>query len=440
MVQAGEDAKKNAIKIAGQLKELRSGTCFTCQQQWVTDNAKAQDELLSKELDKHKNTIGESIRASNELTTLKEQLASFEDTYNQTLTSLTDQSKDQLIALIEEAKPQIPVGTAALKVQIETLTADHEAQFALITEQSKIKLAALTEEAKPQVPAEVEALNVKLSEILKQKSEERQKEDAHNAAQTTANNKLMEGFFAEQGELSKRHKTELDAVTKDIEQTRSQYEQCRMTLKAHSEALTRHNATLESLKNKEFELNLKVDHLSLKRDQTTQDLEIAEEVKRCLKSYLSCSFDDALDSISDIATRILRSVPTMANATIRLSGTKEVGTGAIKEQVNAVIDDSGELDIPIRSLSGGERSAVDLAIDLSCNILIQERGNVGVNFLGLDECFKGFDSIGIENALEMLKTFATDKRLFIVEHNPIAKEFIQDRITVVRDGETSYLK
>ena len=115
-----------------------------------------------------------------------------------------------------------------------------------------------------------------------------------------------------------------------------------------------------------------------------------------------------------------------------------MGTGAVKEMVNAIIDNDGELEIPIKSLSGGERSAVDLAIDLAVCEMIQEKANKGIDVLILDEPFSGLDSIGIEQALEMLKTL--DKRILIVEHNNIAKEMIPDKLTVIRDGDTSYIK
>ena len=192
------------------------------------------------------------------------------------------------------------------------------------------------------------------------------------------------------------------------------------------------------MKKKEEEANSKVVENNSKVVDLTEKLEIAEEAKRCLKSYLSCSFDDALDSVSNSATAILRSVPTMANATIRLEGTKELGTGTVREQVNAIIDNDGELEVPIKSLSGGERSAVDLAIDLAVCQMIQEKANKGIDIMILDEPFSGLDSIGIEQALEMLKTL--DKRILIVEHNNIAKEMISEKVTVIRTGETSHIQ
>lgn len=394
LIQSGVDAKNNAIKIGNQLKELRSGTCYTCQQAWVTQTAKDQEQILLQELSKHKLALEKSAQASVEVTVFKEQL--------------------------------------------DTLMKDHNERLSVVAEESKSQLALLAEEAKPQIPTELENLNAKLSEVSSKKTEERQKENKHNNDQNAANNRLMASFFEEQKVLTDRHKEEIKNAMVGIENARSQYDQCRLTLKSHEESLARHKSSTDSLNTKETELNQKVVEMDQKAVQASQDLEIAEEVKRCLKSYLSCSFDDALDSVSESATEILRAVPTMSNATIRLEGTKELSSGIIKETVNAVLDNDGEIDIPIKSLSGGERSAVDLAVDLAVCQLIQEKTNRGVDLICLDEVFGGFDSVGIEQALEMLKTL--DKRILIVEHNNVAKEFVSDKITVVREGETSYIR
>ena len=209
---------------------------------------------------------------------------------------------------------------------------------------------------------------------------------------------------------------------------------------AHLIALNRYQTSLDSLKSKEDDTHQKLVDMKQKVNQLTEDLEIAEEAKRCLKSYLSCSFDDALDGISESSTRILRSIPTMANSTIRLVGQKEMNSGTIKDQVNVLLDNDGEIDINIKSLSGGERSALDLCIDLAVTEFIEERTNKGCEILFLDEIFNGFDSIGIENALEMLKTFGVNKKMLLIEHDGVAKEYVQNKITVVRDGETSRIQ
>lgn len=394
IVLAGKTAKEKAVQLAAQIKSIREGACHTCLQPWQTEQAKIEEERLLKELSECKTDIEASVFVSKE----------------------TEELKSALVALDESVKIDITA----------------------ITNEMNSAATILMEQAKPQTSPELVVLKEKVLELSKLKNTEFLKEDAHKTEQNAKNQKLLETFFTEQKTLADKHQKLVDAVNKEINENKSQYEQNAQVLASHLIALDRYKTSLDSLKNKEEELTFKSIQLTAKSIQFKEELEIAEEAKRCLKSYLSCSFDDALDSISETATRILRSVPTMANATIRLVGQKETNSGAIKEQVNAVLDNDGELEIPIKSLSGGERSAIDLAIDLAVCEMIQEKANKGIDIMILDEPFNGFDSIGIEQALEMLKTL--DKRILIVEHDGVAKEFIQNRITVIRDGETSHIK
>jgi len=396
MVSTGRTAKEKAIQLASRIKTLRDGSCHVCLQSWKTDENKTEEEKLLKELAECKIDMDASVFAANELEEMKAALITLNDQVNAEIAALNDQLASETAILTEQAKPQV-------------------------------------------YPVLIE-LNTKLREVTKLRLEEKEKEDLHNKEQNLKNQALMQVFYEEQKALNEKHQTELAGMVKYIAEAKAKYEQAEQALKAHKESLARYSSTLGSLKAKETDINQKVVHMNQKLATITEDLELAEEAKKCLKSYLSCSFDGSLISISESATRILRSVPTMANATIRLEGTKETAKGAIKDEVTACLDNDGELDIPIKSLSGGERSAVDLAIDLAVIELIEDRTNKGIDLLLLDEIFNGFDSLGIEHALEMLKTFGANKKLLLVEHDGIAKEYIQDRITVIRDGETSYLK
>jgi DNA repair exonuclease SbcCD ATPase subunit len=305
--------------------------------------------------------------------------------------------------------------------------------------QSKLyAISELTEQAKPQSPPELPDLNTKLRDICAAKLVEKDKEDKHTEEQNKANNEVMGAFFIEQKSLATKHQEEQQSVNKELQEASSQYERLKTEFKNHETNLAKHRQLLKTLTDSQNEMTQKAEQAGQKLTQLEEKLGLAEEAKRCLKSYLSCSFDNALDSISETATRILRSVPTMATSTVRLEGTKEFGNGSVKDQVTACVDSDGEISVPIKSLSGGERSAVDLAIDLAVAELIQEKANKGIDLMILDEPFGGFDSIGIEHALEMLKTL--DKRIVLVEHNPIAKEFVDCKITVIRDGETSYIE
>jgi len=395
-VQLGKASKEEAIKIAGRIKTLRSGVCHTCEQSWVTDNAKNEEQILLQEISKHRTNIELSSQAETQISTLKCTLDVTNERYN--------------------------------------------AQLALLEQESNNQLVVLAEKSRSQTSLEIHSLNTEISRISKLHAEERAKEDLHTTNQNLENRKAMENFFVEQKALAAKHEAELSEINKTINENRSQYESVRGSLIAHKEALMRYGSSSNASRTQEWELNQKVDQMNQELVQTNERLELMEEAKRCLKSYLSCSFDDALESISDSATRILRSIPTMANSTIRLEGTRETDKGAIKEQVTAEIDNDGEISVPIKSLSGGERSAVDLAVDFAVCEMLQERNNVGIDTMILDEPFNGFDSVGIEHALEMLKTFAVNKRVLIVEHDSVAKEFINDRITVIRENETSFIK
>ena len=128
------------------------------------------------------------------------------------------------------------------------------------------------------------------------------------------------------------------------------------------------------------------------------------------------------------------------HSTVRLVGTKETKDGKVKEEVNAVIDSDGEESIPMKSFSGGEESAIDLAVDLAVIDFVENRANKGIDIFILDEPFTGLDSVNIEQILEVLKNANINKKLMIVDHNPIIAEFMSDKIKVVRTGATSVIE
>ena len=395
-VQAAATAKEQAIKIAGQIKTIRDGLCSTCAQTWITDKAKQEEQRLLEELNKHRSIMEAGSNASVQICTLE--------------------------------------GTIA------DTNVHHDAQITSIAEQFKLKLAEFTQLAKPILDPELDILKSKVEDLGKLKREEQAKENTHDSEQNSKNQLLLEEFYKDQKALAIEQEKESSEISKDLELALSVFRQSDYTFKAHKSSLARYQQTFDSLNVKMADMNQKVGHMTSKIGQVTEELEIAEEVKRCLKSYLSCSFDDSLDSISDAATKILRAVPTMANSTVRLEGTKESTSGSVKNQVNACLDSDGEIGIPIKSLSGGERSAVDLAVDLAVSEFIAERSKAGINLLCLDEVMNGFDTFGKECAIEMIKTLGSDRHVLIIEHDPIVKELVSERIVVVRDGETSYIK
>jgi len=109
----------------------------------------------------------------------------------------------------------------------------------------------------------------------------------------------------------------------------------------------------------------------------------------------------------------------------------------VKEEVNATLSMDGEPTVPIKSLSGGEGSATDLAVDLAVIDFIESRSGMGINIFILDEPFNGLGTVEIEMALDVLKNSNTNKKLIIVDHNPEVKQMVQSRLVVERTGLTS---
>lgn len=164
---------------------------------------------------------------------------------------------------------------------------------------------------------------------------------------------------------------------------------------------------------------------------------IAEEAKRVVKNYTLQIFQESLDYIGEQASSIVSKIPNMANATIYFEGCKETKTGNLKDEINAIINMDGENDIPIKTLSGGEETAIELAVDLAVIEMIEHKAGKGADFFILDEPFDGLDSVCKEQCLDLLQLFDTNKKIIIVDHSSELKAMVNEIITVVREGEES---
>lgn len=309
------------------------------------------------------------------------------------------------------------------------------AQAALVELDAKIESFTLT--LAPISPKELPELNEQLATLSEQRLAEKQRQDAHTTSENARNKALLDEYTTKQKSLQTKQNAESEQARGQYDVDRRAHDSAIAKLRAYNDAMERYENSQSRLKLQENEYCKAVDALSTELAKLEKELILAEESKRAVKSFISRSFDDALETIGDTATRIIRNIPNMANATIQLEGVKETQAGKIKEEVNAVLSMDGETGIPIKSLSGGERSSVDLAIDLSVIDLIESKTGKGINIFILDEPFNGLDTVSIEMALEVLKNSNINKRLVIVDHNPEVKQMVQDRIVIFRDGTTS---
>ncbi len=180
-----------------------------------------------------------------------------------------------------------------------------------------------------------------------------------------------------------------------------------------------------------------VDRLEQEVPSLEKSAVVAKDALRLIKSYANQLFQDSLAVVAENATKILSRIPNMNTATITFDAFKETKSGAVKEEITAILSLDGEIGIPVKSISGGERASVDLAIDLAVIDMIESKTGKGLDLFILDEPFDGLDAICRENCLEVLKSHVSSRKIVIVDHSTETKQMVQDKILVIRDGQTS---
>jgi DNA repair exonuclease SbcCD ATPase subunit len=336
----------------------------------------------------------------------------------------TESAKTKEARLIEELK--------GLK---QAMTMGEEATK--IIEDIGGRISQLTIDSAPLVPEGMEDLKNKEKIISHLLVKEREKNRTVLAEQGKLNSDLQKDFLEKERTLRYNQTVERNSLSGQVDVDRRVFEAALSKLSAYENASKRYADTFAQLVEKEAQYRYQVEkELSIAKHIENKMLNNKDSA-RAIKSYMSCMFEGALESIGEMATRIIRSIPNMSNATIQLEGTRETQEGKIKEEVNAVISVDGELGIPIKSLSGGERSSVDLAVDLAVIYLIELETGKGIDVFILDEPFTGLGTVEIEMALEVIKNSNINKRIIIVDHNPEVKQMVESRLLVVRDGLTS---
>jgi DNA repair exonuclease SbcCD ATPase subunit len=393
VVVDSEKAKIDAATKASQIKTIRDSFCPTCEQTWINEKAKAKEQKLLAEVLELKKLIMAGSEAEKIVTIIKGNI-------------------DRLVL------------DSTLKKSPEFLE--------IVANQTRLNQMISAEMNKEFAHSDAQRQAQRDHDL-----KESRRSHAHNEAETSQNRAIMAEYTQRENDLRAKHKSEIQQAAGQLDIDSRAHMAAEEKLRAYRTAKTSYDASVGRMKSQYDGYAMAVEALSKELEKTAKDLILAEEAKRATKSYISRSFDDALNTISNNATEMIRHIPVMANCTIQLEGLRETKDGKVKEEINAVIHMDGEENIPIKSLCGGEETSSHLAIDLAVIDLIEQRTAKGINIFILDEPFTGMDTVCIEMALEVLKNSNTNKKLIIVDHNPEVKQMVQSRLVVVRDGTTS---
>ena len=373
-----EKAVRNGTEIQKLKKEveiLQQAICPTCRQTWVGDSIVAKIEEYNNKINK---LIQETLQFKNSITEeskIREEIIS----YNKELIELSSLDKSQEI---------IDLG---LKIE--------QIEGCVVQEQAK------------ELNVSKEANTIYLSE----------KSDYINATNA------IEDKYKDTVNGLKDKLTQSKALMSEYASTYRNYQS---NLNSYTQEMIKLTQLIEG---KEKLLS----ESQAKKDELNKQTLIAEEALRLIKVYTLQIFQETLDTVGEIASQTLNHIPNMSSATIYFEGCKENQNGTIKDEVNAVINMDGENDISIKSLSGGERTAIDLAVDLAVIDVLESKTGQGADFFILDEPFDGLDGVCREQCLEILKQIDTNKRIIIIDHCAELKQLVTDVITVVREGENS---
>jgi len=148
-----------------------------------------------------------------------------------------------------------------------------------------------------------------------------------------------------------------------------------------------------------------------------------------LKSFL---FDSLCGDLTN-KTNDYINILTNGEMTISFDTQSKLKTGETREKFECIINIDGE-KVPYRAYSGGEKTRISLAVDLALADLMNDFYGSEFNFLVMDEQDVFVDDAGRQAYMQLLKSKANDRRVFVVSHDAKFKSEFDDVIRVTRDG------
>lgn len=292
---------------------------------------------------------------------------------------------------------------------------------------------------KEEILKEIDALSEKLQRVSSEIAVEEQNQNnflkevkLEHAGHLNSYNEIINKINAHHTPLRDSIKQKISEKTHELQIKQVQLQNQRKNLQ---DFLSKQKQLQDEIKNKNNAL--------LERQKPIKDLEkqilVAGETQRLIKTYVLYTIQDTLDVIANMASDILSGIPNMATSTVVLEGCKENKDGSIKNEITANINMNGDNLVPVKSLSGGERTSIDISVDLAVIDVIESKMNKGADFFIIDEPFDGLDAVCKENYLEIIRQVDTNKRIIIVDHSSELKEVVSDVITVTKKGDGSYI-
>lgn len=155
------------------------------------------------------------------------------------------------------------------------------------------------------------------------------------------------------------------------------------------------------------------------------------------EGFLGVIFDDVLKEIEAEANERLARLANVSHVTIQFKSEVTTGKGTIKRSITPVVSINGQEARLDSGLSGGMYTSVEGQVDLAVMAVVQRRTGSLPGFLFLDESFNGQGNVTKEATMEVLREYAQEKLVVVIDHNSEFKELFTQFIDVVyKDGRS----
>jgi DNA repair exonuclease SbcCD ATPase subunit len=152
--------------------------------------------------------------------------------------------------------------------------------------------------------------------------------------------------------------------------------------------------------------------------------------------FLGVIFTEVLQQISDRANKYLSLLPNTSHVSV----TFETENAKGKKTISPVFWVDGHATTRASGLSGGMGASADLAVDLGVIGVVEERLGKAPGWICLDETFNGMPKGTKEQAIEILKEYATNRLVVVIDHSTEIKESFDQTLTVVAVGDKSVVQ
>ncbi len=410
--------KRNEEKIEEKEKAIRelekSGAkCPTCMRPLSEEKKREIIEKAEKEIEDHKNNI-KSLRAK--ISKIKEEKREKENE--------------------EKRGRELEISIAKLMQERE------EMEKRELEKEEKEKSVEELEEKREEIGKKVDELKPFMEKYEENKRRMRElekffirymklKSSVERKSSVESRMKSLEKELNEKKEEREKIKEELEKIGYDEEEHEKERKKLSEVREEHAKVRERIRGIHEEIKRKEEEINVKREKVKELRDKIEEGKKKGDMV-----NWLYEKFKPALEDIEKMRLSVI-------NEEFRMLFEEWFHELLGESDYDATIDENfkpiiryEKYDMPLGTLSGGERTSVALAYRLALNTMVKKALGLKSNLLILDEPTDGFSKDQLYKVKDILEKMDTDQ-IIIVSHEKELRNLADEIFVVEKENGVS---